>query len=277
MLFFILSKTIGFFIIPTNLACCLLVLGLLLAKTRFSTIAHRMSYTAIIALVIMAFSPLGHIILLPLEERMKRPANIENMKAPDGIVVLGGSIDTIVTRARGSIAINESAERLTKIVELARRFPKARIVFSGGSGQIFSSNMSEADAARSFFAQMGLSPDRLVFEDKSQNTWQNAIYTKILLKPSPDERWLLVTSAFHMPRSMGCFRKVGMNVIAWPVDYRTRGTRDIYRFFDRASEGWKRVDIGVREWVGLLAYRLSGRIDSFFPRQSNQSAPLATN
>ena len=274
-MFFIASKTIGFFLMPTNFACSLLVLGLLMAKTRFAHIARRLSYIAIIALIIMAYSPLGHIILLPLEECIKRPLNIENMQAPDGFVVLGGSIDTIVTKARGSIAINESGERLTQIVELAHRFPNARIVFSGGSGKIFSTNMSESDAARSFFAQMGLNPDRLVFEGKSQNTWQNARYTKDLLKPTHQQRWLLVTSAFHMPRSLGCFRKVGMNVIPWPVDYRTRGTSDIYRFFDQASEGWKRVDIGVREWAGLLAYRLSGRINSFSPaRRPGQARAL---
>ncbi len=275
-MFFIASKTIGFFLMPSNFACSLLVLGLLLAKTRFSILAHRLSYVTIIALIIMAFSPLGHIILLPLEERIKRPSNVANMKAPDGIVVLGGSIDTIVTKARGTIAINESGERLTQIIELARRFPNARIVFSGGSGQIFSANMREADAARRFFSQMGLQPDRLIFENKSQNTWQNARYTKDLLKPTREQRWLLVTSAFHMPRSLGCFRNVGMNVIPWPVDYRTRGFSDIYRFFDRASEGWKRVDIGVREWIGLLAYRLSGRINSFFPRQATSSGSTAT-
>ncbi len=276
-MFFILSKTAGFFLIPSNFISCLLILGLLLAKTRFSALAQRMSFTAIVVLIVMGFSPIGHIILLPLEERISRPANIADMKAPDGIIVLGGSIDTIVTKARGSIAINESGERLTQIVELARRFPKARIIFSGGSGKIFSKNMSESDAARSFFAQMGLSPDRLVFEGKSQNTWQNARYTKYLLKPTSEQRWLLVTSAFHMPRSVGCFRMVGMNVIPWPVDYRTRGTSDIYRFFDRASEGWKRVDIGVREWVGLLVYRLSGRINSFFPRQATRSGSTAAN
>ena len=265
-MFFIISKTIGFFLIPTNFACCLLVLGFLLAKTRFSIVGRRLSFTAIVALLVTAFSPIGHIILLPLEERMTRPKNIANMKAPDGIIVLGGSIDTIVTKARGSIAVNESGERLTQIVELARRFPKARIVFSGGSGKIFSKNMSESDAARTFFAQMGLQPHRLEFEGKSQNTWENASYTKTLLKPSRDQRWLLVTSAFHMPRSVGCFRKVGMNVIPWPVDYRTRGFSDIYRFFSRASQGWKRVDIAGREWVGLLAYRLTGRTSNLFPR-----------
>ena len=264
-MFFILSKTIGFFLLPTNFLCVLLVLGLFLARTRFAALANRLSFAAITLLLLMAYTPLGHIILLPLEERMSRPATPKNMKAPYGIIVLGGSIDTIVTKARGTVAINESAERLTEAIELARRFPKARIVFSGGSGQIFSQNMRESDAAKNFFSSMGLNPDRLIFEGKSRNTWQNASYTKNLLKPTADQRWLLVTSAFHMPRSIGCFRKVGMSVIPWPVDYRTRGKSDIYRMFDRASEGWKRVDIGVREWVGLLLYRLTGRTDSFFP------------
>ena len=220
---------------------------------------------AIMALLIMAYSPLGHIILLPLEERFSRPDIIEKLQAPDGIIVLGGTIDTVVTKARGIISINESAERLTQAVVLARHFPKARVLFSGGGGKIFSKNMREATAAKRFYAQMGLQSERMVFENRSKNTWQNARYTIDLLKPRADQRWLLVTSAYHMPRALGCFRKLGMNVIPWPVDYRTRGKSDFYRLFARASEGWKRVDIGVREWVGLLAYWLSGRTDSFFP------------
>ena len=116
---------------------------------------------------------------------------------------------------------------------------------------------------------MGIASSRLLFERKSKNTWQNASYTKALLKSRRRENWLLVTSAYHMARSVGCFRKAGINVTPWPVDYRTRGYSDIYRVFDVATQGWRRMDVAVREWIGLMVYYLSGRTDKLFPRQNS--------
>ena len=85
------------------------------------------------------------------------------------------------------------------------------------------------------------------------------------MPPKPGERWLLVTSAWHMPRSMGSFRAAGFPVTAYPVDYRTRGGEDARRGFLHTSEGLRRLDLMVKEWLGLLAYRLSGRTDALFP------------
>ncbi len=265
-MFFYLSKILGFFLLPSNFLFCLALFCLLLAKTRFAQAGRTILTRTIIMLVIMAFSPLGHWLLLPLEARFSQPMDKEPFRAPYGIIVLGGSVNTVVSRARSSVAINESGERLIEAGYLARRFPEAKILFSGGSGQIIYNDMTEAAAVKPVFTQMGIAPNRIIYENRSKNTWQNALYTKKLLQSDSKRRWLLVTSAFHMSRSMGCFRKAGINVIPWPVDYRTRGTSDIYRFFSRASEGLKRVDIAAREWIGLLAYRLTGRTSSLFPR-----------
>ncbi len=265
-MFFYLSKILGFFLMPSNFLCCLAILCLVLAKTRFAQAGRAILTRSIILLVFMAFSPLGHWLLLPLEARFSQPADKESFIAPYGIIVLGGSVDTVVSRARSSVAINESAERLIEAGYLARRFPKAKILFSGGSGQILYNDMTESAAVKPVFTQMGIAPNRVIYENRSRNTWQNASYTQKLLQSDSNRRWLLITSAYHMSRSMGCFRKAGINVIPWPVDYRTRGASDIYRFFSRASEGLKRVDIAVREWIGLLVYRLTGRTDSLFPK-----------
>lgn len=262
LVFFYMSKIIGFFLLPSNFLCCLAVLGLVLQKTRFAGIGRKLMGGAMIALVITAYSPLGNMLLLPLEDRFSQP-NIE--AAPYGIIVLGGSIDTLVSKARNSVTINEAAERLFEAVKLARRFPQARVLFTGGSGRIVYQGMSEADTVERFFADMGLSPDRLIFEGKAKNTWQNALFTEALIESNADQRWVLVTSAFHMPRSVGCFRKVGINIIPWPVDYRTRGQSDIYRILASAADGWKRLDVAVREWIGLLVYRIFGRTEHLFP------------
>jgi len=87
------------------------------------------------------------------------------------------------------------------------------------------------------------------------------------VRPAAGERWLLVTSAFHMPRAIGCFRAVGFDVIPWPVDYRTSGPGDAWRLFPRASEGLRRVDLAAKEWAGLLAYYVTGRSTALLPAQ----------
>jgi len=152
---------------------------------------------------------------------------------------------------------------------LARRFPEAKIAFSGGDAGILYKSGSEADGAQTLFEALGVAKDRLILEAKSRDTYENAAYLKDILTRSgelgPGKRWVLITSAFHIPRAMGAFRQAGFEVEAWPVDYRTRGRADLTRPFDKVSEGLRRVDAATREWAGLLAYRLRGRSDALFP------------
>ena len=102
-------------------------------------------------------------------------------------------------------------------------------------------------------------------ERRSRNTQENAEFSKALVNPKDGERWLLVTSAYHMPRSVGLFRKAGFAVEPYPVDWRVGGASDLLRFAPVAAEGLERTDIAMREWIGLTAYWASGRIDQWFP------------
>jgi uncharacterized SAM-binding protein YcdF (DUF218 family) len=102
-------------------------------------------------------------------------------------------------------------------------------------------------------------------ERRSRNTQENAEFSKALATPTSSERWLLVTSAYHMPRSIGLFRKAGFAVEAYPVDWRLGGRGDLFAFNTVAGEGLGCTDIGLREWIGLLAYWLTGKIDEPFP------------
>jgi len=170
-----------------------------------------------------------------------------------------------VSAGRGIVALNESGERLTAFAELARRYPDAKLVFTGGSGQILFSAAREADIAGSLFEGLGIPRERIILEDQSRNTWQNAVLTRDLVSPQPGERWLVITSAWHMPRSIGCFRAAGFDVEAYPVDFRTRGQGDLWRPFSSVSEGLRRVDTAVREWIGLVAYRATGRTSELLP------------
>jgi uncharacterized SAM-binding protein YcdF (DUF218 family) len=205
-----------------------------------------------------ALTPIPNALIIPLESVYPRVAPKPG-ETPTGIIVLGGAIDTLTGRGRNEITLSEAGERMTEAVALVRRYPGAQLVFSGGDGALVYASMPEARAARRFFAEMGLNVDRIRFEDRSRNTYENAIFTRDMLKPAPGQRWLLVTSAFHMPRAVRCFHAAGFDVTPWPVDYRTRGAQDLLRVPPRASEGWRRIDLTVKEWVGLIAYRLSGR------------------
>jgi uncharacterized SAM-binding protein YcdF (DUF218 family) len=130
---------------------------------------------------------------------------------------------------------------------------------------VFERTASEASGAKRLWLELGVPPERIIIEDKSRNTDENARFTFALLHPKPGQHYLLVTSAYHMPRTVGLFRKAGFDVVPYPVDYRTRGNWADLEPGGLASEGLAHVDLAMREWTGLVMYRLTGRIDSFFP------------
>jgi uncharacterized SAM-binding protein YcdF (DUF218 family) len=154
---------------------------------------------------------------------------------------------------------------LTAVAELARRYPDARIIFSGGSGAVIFNERPEAEFAVRLLETLGVPRGRVVAEDKSRNTVENARFSREIAQPKAGERWLLVTSAYHLPRAVGIFRQAGFPVEAHPVDWRTRGAADALRPFPTAGEGLRRTDTAVREWIGLMAYWLGGLSSELFP------------
>jgi uncharacterized SAM-binding protein YcdF (DUF218 family) len=262
-LFFFLSKTIGLMLLPTNLLIGVGLLGVILLATRFASLGRKLMIGSAVVLGIVAFSPLGNWLLYPLESRF--PPWDATHGAPDGIVVLGGPIDAELSAAHGVPVIRNAADRITAAAALARQYPNARIIFSGGSGNLISNEAREADYAGAVLDSLGVPKARLTMERSSRNTQENAEFSRIVAAPKPGERWLLVTSAYHMPRSVGLFRKAGFPVEPYPVDWRVGGAADLLSFFPIAGDGLGRVDTGLREWIGLVAYRFTGKIDDLFP------------
>ena len=262
-MFFILSKTIGFFALPSNIVATLAALGVALMFTRFRRAGRRLATLGVVLLLLAGLSPLGNILIYPLEQRF--PPWDASRGAPSGIVVLGGAISPDVSAAHGTPALTEAAERLTAIAELARKYPAARIIYSGGNARLLLARGNEAEYALTLFESFGIARERLAAEDKSRNTVQNAQFSKALADPKPGERWLLVTSAYHMPRAIGIFRRAGFAVEAYPVDWRTRGRVDLMMPFDSLTAGLRRTDTAVREWVGLAAYWITGQSAALFP------------
>ena len=262
-LFFLLSKTLGIMLLPSNFLIGIGLVGVVLLVTRWASLARKLLIASVLLLAICGFSPLGNLLLYPLESRF--PPWDAARGSPDGIVVLGGSIDADVSAAHGTAVVGGGADRIIAAAALAHRYPKTRLIFTGGSGRLISNDAREADYVAALFESLGISSERLVMERRSRNTQENAEFSMAMANPKPGERWLLVTSAFHMPRSVGVFRKAGFAVQAYPVDWRVGRGGDVLRFNAVLLEGLGRVDTGMREWLGLIAYWATGRTDALLP------------
>src|SRR3954468_16513993 len=262
-MFFVAAKILGFFALPSNILISLGLIGIVLMATRYARAGRRLAVTALVLIAIAGLSPFGNAIILPLEERF--PPWDASRGAPTGIISLGGAFDTMVSPARGEVALNEAAERLTAMAELVRRYPQAHIVFSGGSGRLIYDGVTEAELAVRLFESFGIERSRIILENKSRDTDESARFTKKLVLPKSGERSCIVTSARRMPPAVGPFRAVGFPVEAFPVDYRTRGAIELLRPFSPLSDGLRRTDTAMREWVGLVIYRLAGRTNELFP------------
>ncbi len=191
-MFFFLSKTLGVMLLPSNFLIGTGLLGAVLLFTRFSSQGRRLVLASVVLLAICGFSPLGNLLLYPLEARF--PPWDPTRGAPDGIVVLGGSINSELSALRGVTVFRGSADRIIASAGLARQYPNARILFSGGNPNLVSSDAAkEADYAALALESLGVSKDRLITERRSRNTKENAEFSKSLAEPKPGERWLLVT------------------------------------------------------------------------------------
>lgn len=260
---FVASKIVGFLIQPINLAVLLLAMALLARPFGRRRVSASLGGCAFLVLALAGWTSLGPMLLTPLEERFHRPATLPDRIA--GIVVLGGGFEGAINLARGGYELNSGGDRLVETAILARRFPEARILVSGGNGALTLAGEGDADTAPRLLEALGVPRSRLILEGQSRNTEENAIFSKELVQPKPGETWLLVTSAFHMPRSIGLFRRAAFDVVPWPTDYRTSGREGIGLFQDNVTDLLQNTTLGIHEWVGLIAYRLTGRIDELVP------------
>jgi len=259
---FTLSKMFWIIANPGNLLVIILTLGLLSLIFRWRRLGVGLIGIAVIASLVITTVPLGKYLLFQLENRFP-PVRSLPVKA-DGIIVLGGFSNQFITKARGQVALGGAVERLFEAAVLARRYPEAKVLFTGGSGDLFRQEIKESETLGPAFKVLGLKNDRILLESNSRNTYENAVFTHNIIKPTMDQTWFLVTSAFHMPRSVGTFKKNGWNVIPYPVDYNIEGTKDLELGFDFIG-GLSSLNKGMHEWIGLIAYKLLGRSDSYFP------------
>lgn len=260
---FFISKLVEFLLLPSNLIGFIAGLGLLALLLRRPRLGRVALVTAALLLAIGGWSPLGRAALMALEDRFPQPQLAEPVA---GIIMLGGAVDTHITAERGEPTLNEAGERITAMAELSRRFPRARLLLSGGANHVLTAQpVTESAVARDLLVGLGVDPQRIALEERSRTTCENAEQSLLVAKPNNGDRWVLVTSASHMPRAVACFRAVGFSVIPYPVDYRTRGAADLRRPDDSIADGLQALDLAAHEWFGLVTYRLSGQTRELFP------------
>ena len=257
---FILSKVIWALLKPGTLLFLAAATSLLLQRKSPAN-SRALLAVVVLALGALVLCPIGPWLLRPLESHF--PVPVLGQSSVNGIVVLGGALDAAATERVGMPVINDAAERLTAFVALARRYPKAKLIFSGGSGGLRNPDIREADQVVALLDSLGLDPSRVVFERDSRNILENAERSLAVAKPEPAETWLLVTSAWHMPRAMGCFTHAGWKITAYPVDYRSYSLDSWFMF--QPDQQLDMATTALREWAGLIGYRLMGRIDNFMP------------
>lgn len=259
-LFFWLSKAFWVVADPGNLLIFILIIALLMGWRMLTALTVSM-------LLVLVFYPLGNLLLQPLETRFTVPQEMPEKVA--GVIVLGGGESAELSAYWGAPQFGLAGDRYMSILPLLKQYPDVPVIMTGGSGSVLKPEYRGADVVQEWMAAQGLG-DRLIYERDSRNTFENAIYSADVLPERADiadeKGWLLVTSAFHMPRSVSIFRKQGWAVLPYPVDYYSKPF-SISEPNSDLSENMQILSLGVREWLGLTAYYFTDKTDSWFPSE----------
>jgi uncharacterized SAM-binding protein YcdF (DUF218 family) len=259
---FLFGKLLWALLQPGNLLLLCLLAGFLLLITTGGRRGKMLIGLSALGFVLLAVAPIGQAMLLALEERFPRPSRLP--ERIDGILVLGGAVEPALSLSYGETVFNSQIARVIGGIELARRHPEAKLALVSGEGGFFPVGYSEARATLGFAVEEGIAPVRILLEERSRSTHENAVYTKELFRPAPGEIWVLVTSAYHMPRSIGAFTAAGWQVIPYPVDFKIDPQTGLRADFS-LLEGLRASALAGKEWVGLAGYRLMGWTRELFP------------
>ena len=263
-LFFLTSKIVWLLISPDSLLVLLILTTLVFLYIGKLKIAKMLLTVTSTLLIIVAFFPVGEWLLYPLESHFHTQPTLP--EKVDGIIVLSGAEATELSHIWGQVELGAAAERDLSFLTLARQFPKAKLVFTGGTGSLSKQEYKAADVAKKLFEQQSFDVSRIIFERESRNSYENVIYSKKIVKPIKNENWILITTSWHMPRSVGIFCKAGWPVIPYPVDHQTNKD-NLFRIDFNLSNNLLTLKTAIKEWLGLFAYYLSGKTTSFLPEQ----------
>lgn len=266
--FFFLSKLAWWFIEPANAVIFAIGIAIILLFVGRVRAGRNILLAVAVFVGMLALLPIPNLVIGTLEQRFPRPDPLP--EKVDGIILLGGAQIPQLTEEYGTPALNAGANTVTTFIWLGRHYPNAKLIFAGGTGDPFWQGISEAETLRRFLIQQDFDADRVIYEDGSRNTYENAALAKPMADPRPGETWILVTQALHIPRSVGAFRKVGWEVTPYPEVYRY-GRHISFSRPGNIRDSLALFSMGVREWVGLLAYWVTGRSSELLPAPSKHN------
>jgi uncharacterized SAM-binding protein YcdF (DUF218 family) len=261
-MYFILSKVMWFALKPSMVMFLGMTVGFVLVLTRFRRAGLMLFGVSILALWAVTVIPVGEMMIRDLEERF--PKQTELPEKIGGIIVLGGSINPVLSRERGQIAVDSSMERLLFFAMLGDTRPGVPLVFTGGAGSLFAQDAKEGHYFKDLAELLNLDMSRVIVEAESRNTMENVVFSKKLVTVEADRPWVMITSARHMPRAVGLFRKQGWPVIPYPVDYITLPARGWTLSLENLG-GQSMLDAAVHEFLGMAVAYVLGRSDSLYP------------
>ena len=259
---FYLSKIFWLIINPFNIILFLTFCGIVAHHLFPESITYKVIYFLLLMFfIISAVMPTGNFMVFQLEKNFHLQPIIPNQV--DGILILAGATNPILSKEYNKINLNGSVERLTEAILLIRKYPRAKIIFSGGSGSIKNQKFTHAKVAKDFFEQFQIDTRKIIFESKSRNTYENILYSKEIANPTYNENWLLITSASHMTRSMNIAKKLDWKFIPYSVDFSMQkkfSWKPSINFLGNIGS----FQGASHEWTGLIAYYFLGRTSQIY-------------
>lgn len=259
---FILSKIVWIVSQPLSVALIFSIAALICMFAKRRHLAIFLMIASVILLTTTLFTTVGSVMIQQLEDRFPRPSDPGKVGC---IIVLGGGFATDVSTVRGGYEVNDAGDRFIEAYRLLNKYPGAKVLVSGGDGFVTGGFLGDAEISERFFAALGISADRLIKEPDSRTTFENAVNSKEILQREGLSDCLLITSGFHMPRSVGIFRKLGINVTPWAVDYRSIGKEHLRFDISQSDANASMLALATKEWIGMVGYYFAGRTSSLFP------------
>ena len=255
MIFF-LSKTLWLLLNPFNLFLLLIFLSLLGKFFNYYRLSKIIFSFILVLFLISVVLPSGSFLIYLLEKNFHSQVNLP--EKIDGILILAGATDPFLSKEHKTISLNGSAERLIESVQLINKYPMAKVIFAGGSGSLEYPELSHSEVAKKFFSLFDIDINKIYFENKSRNTYENILFAKERFNPNINEKWIIVTSAFHLTRAMNIGKKLNWQFIPYATDFKAP-KKFLWKFNKNLFINLQEFDLASHEWLGLIYYYYMGR------------------
>ena len=258
---FYLSKILWLILNPFNIFIFVTLLSIFLYFVKLRRLSLIIFLINFVFIALISFLPIGSYLIYNIEKEYH--SYIKPPDQVDGILILGGATNPQLYNEYDQISLNSSSERLVESVFIIKKFDKAKVIFSGGSGILNRPDFDHAQVAKSFYKKIGIEIDKIIFEDNSRNTYENITYSKKIANPKINENWLLITSASHMKRALLIAEKNNWKLIPYAVDFKNIKNFKLIPNL-KLLKNLNLFQQGLHEWLGLVSYYLMGRTNKIF-------------